>query len=70
MHTATSNHCYQAGDWTKAYENLVGPRRSAQEIKKDHGLVSHKHSVVLPKRVLAQALSLMNAIRYATAFVI
>ena len=62
--------CYQAGGLTKACERLVGPRRSAQEIKKGHRSVSHNHSVVLPTRVLAQSLSHMNAIGYATVFAI
>jgi hypothetical protein len=58
----TSNHCYQAGGLTEACKNLVGRRRSAQEIKKGHGSVSHDHSVVLPTRVFAQPVSRTNAI--------
>jgi hypothetical protein len=34
----TSNHCYEAGGPAKASDKLIGPRRSARESKKGHGL--------------------------------
>jgi hypothetical protein len=46
----------------EACDKLIGPRRSAREIKKGHGSTKNDCSVVLPTRVLAQSQGHTSAI--------
>ena len=65
---ATTIHAQQASTaikqegLEKACDKLIGPRRSAREIKKGHGSTINDYSVVLPTRVLAQSQGHTSAI--------